>query len=156
MITTETRDKHLQHLQKLMKQGEFLKLTHEENKDADWKSYIHNLPKGTMKFLLNSHIHTLPTQNNLKLWGKRNSDKCKLCGNRDGTLHVLNGCKVSLDQGKYTWRHNNIIKYISDSVDKTKFILYSDIDQHTHNSKETIPPTILFTNLIHNIVIIHD
>ena len=85
-----------------MKQGEFLKMSHEEKTDADWKSYIYNLPKGTMKFILNSTIHTLPTHNNLRLWGKRTSDKCKLCGNMDSTLHVLNGCKTCLVQGRYT------------------------------------------------------
>ena len=79
-VRTEYKKSQVHHLQTLMKQGEFIKLACEEKKDADWNSFIYNLPKGTMKFILNSTIHTLPTQNNLKLWGKRTSDKCKLCG----------------------------------------------------------------------------
>ena len=33
--------------------------------DATWNSVIYNLPKGTMKFVLNSSINTLPTKSNL-------------------------------------------------------------------------------------------
>ena len=101
-----------EHLDTLMKQGEFLNLAQMEGKDPIWKSFIWNLPVGTAKFILNSTIHTLPTQNNLKLWNKTSSDKCILCGNRDSTLHTLSACKHSLEGGRYTWRHDNIINYI--------------------------------------------
>ena len=37
------------------------------------------LKKGTLKFLLNSCLDTLPTQPNLLQWGKSASDLCKLC-----------------------------------------------------------------------------
>ena len=56
------------HIKTLIKQGKFLELTHVERNDATWKSFLFNLPKGTMKFLLNSSIDTLPI--NLKQWGK--------------------------------------------------------------------------------------
>ena len=54
-----------------------------------WKSFIHNLKRGTTKFLLNSVIDTLPTKSNLKLWNKTTSDKCDFCKNKEATLHVL-------------------------------------------------------------------
>ena len=44
-----------------------------------WKSYMFNLKKGTLKFLLNSRLDTLPTQINLLQCGKSASDLCKLC-----------------------------------------------------------------------------
>ena len=78
----------------------------------NWKSIVYNLPKGTMTFLHNSLTHTLPTQDNLKRWGKTFLNKCHLCKNRDSTTHCLNGCRVALHQGRFTWRHNNIINYI--------------------------------------------
>ena len=95
------RESDISHLSGLLKQGEYLKFTQEEKNDMGWKGFIYNLKKGTMKFLLNSFIHTLPTQNNLKLWNKTLSDKCHLCSNRDSTLHCLSGCSVSLTQGRY-------------------------------------------------------
>ena len=72
----DENDKIYDHVKNLVKQGNFLKLTHTEQNDASWKSYIFNLPKGTMKFLLNASIDTLPTKVNLKQWGKISNDKC--------------------------------------------------------------------------------
>ena len=59
-----------EHLDTLMKQGDFFKFAQSEGQDPTWKSFIWNLPVGTAKFILNSTIHTLPTQKNLKLWNK--------------------------------------------------------------------------------------
>ena len=80
-----------------------------------------------MKFLLNSFTHTLPTQDNLKLWGKIFSDS-HLCKNRDLTTHCLNSCRVSLNQVRFTWRHNNIVNYIVQSVDTYHYPIFkSDV-----------------------------
>ena len=38
------------------------------------------LKSGTLKFMLNASIDTLPTPANLKRWKYTSSDKCKLCG----------------------------------------------------------------------------
>ena len=107
-----------------------------------------------MKFILNSLINTLPTQDNLKLWGKTFSNKCHLSKNRDSTLHCLNGCKLSLNQGRYTWRHDNIIKYIVDNIDRTQYTVYSDIYEHTTSNGGTIPPSMTVTSLKPDIVIV--
>ena len=69
--------------------------------DMIWKSYMFNLKKCTLKFLLNSCFDTLPTQTNLlqclqagaELQGKR----------QETTNHILNGCKVALHQKKICW-----------------------------------------------------
>ena len=61
-----------------------------------------------LKFLLNASIDTLPTAANLHKWKKSTSDKCKLSKARETTCHILNNCTVSLLNGKYLWRHNNI------------------------------------------------
>ena len=94
---------------------------------------------GTMKFLLNATINTLPTAANLKRWKKSSSDLCKLCKRRETTNHVLNGCKVSLDTGRFTWRHNCIVNYIVNSVD-SKYTVYSDLPGHTAAGGGSIPP----------------
>ena len=53
------------HVKTLVKQGHFADLLMTSRTDATWQSYIYNLPKGTMKFLLNSCLDTLPTLANL-------------------------------------------------------------------------------------------
>ena len=113
-----------------------------------------DLKKGTMKFLLNACLDTLPTKTNLLQWGKTTSDLCKLCldANQDlqgrrkeTTHHILNGCKVSLNQQRYTWRHDNILKYICENVDSEKYQLNADIDGYSLPGGGTISPDLCVT-----------
>ena len=115
----------------MVQQGRFLALAEAEKEDIVWKSYMFNLKQGTLKFILNASLDTLPTAANLFKWNKSTSDQCKLCKARETTLHILNNCKVSLDNGKYLWRHNNIINYIVKLVNTTKFSVYSDLPGYT-------------------------
>ncbi|CAH1270985.1 Hypp4528 [Branchiostoma lanceolatum] len=95
-------------------------------------------------------IDALSTFCNLITWGKRNSDRCKLCGNRETLHHVLNHCSVSLQQGRHTFRHNAISKHITDSIleaidpTQTNATVYADIQGHTTNGG-TVPAHILPT-----------
>ena len=106
-----------------------------------------------MKFLLNSVIDTLPTATNLTRWNKSSSDKCKICRNKETTLHILNGCKTALDDGRYTWRHNTIVNYIENNLDKEKYTVRTDLPGH---QAKTLPPEIIITSLIPDIVIVDD
>ena len=151
-----TKENSTVHLNTLFKQGEFLKLAQKEQKDPIWKSFIWNLKSGTAKFLLNATIHTLPTMNNLKMWNKSVTDQCHLCHNRDSTLHTLNGCKVALDQGRFTYRHDNIINFIVSQVDKKLYKVYSDLDGHMTSNGGTIPPSMAVTSLKPDIVIVDE
>ena len=108
LISVEEKEKMLEHVQKLLKQGKFLRMSKCEETDATWKNFLYNLPKGTMKWVLNSSIDTLPTKVNLKLWGKVNNEKC-FCGQRQTLNHTLNCCVVSLNQGRFTYHHDSIL-----------------------------------------------
>ena len=115
-VLVEDNLKTFEHVQTLVKQGKFLQLSKLEETDATWKSYIYNLPKGTMKWLLNSTIDTLPTKVNLKQWGKVTNDKC-FCQQRQTLNHILNCCKTSLNQGRYTMRHDSVLNYVAQCVE---------------------------------------
>ena len=143
----------LEHVQTLIKQGHFLELCKLEETEATWNSYIYNLPRGTMKFILNASIDTLPTKANLKQWGKLTNDKC-FCGQRQTLNHVLNCCKTSLDQGRLTYRHDNILLYIAKCLDRTKFRCYIDIEGYQTPSHGTLPPSVVVTTLKPDMVII--
>ena len=80
----------------LQVQGSLLTLASQEKEDLIWKSTMFQLKSGTLKFMLNAGIDTLPTPANLQRWKYSSSDKCKLCGNRGTTNHYLNCCKVML------------------------------------------------------------
>ena len=80
--------------------------------DLGWKSYMFNLPKGLLSFATRAAINVLPSGDNLKLWGKSDKTNCELCGNKSTLLHILNNCATSLNQGRYTFRHNAIISHV--------------------------------------------
>ena len=146
-------NKILIHVRSLVKQGRFLELTEVQKNDTTWQSFIFNLPRGCMKFILNSAIDTLPTKVNLKQWGKSSSDKC-FCGKRQTLNHILSCCKPSLNQGRYTYRHDNILTYISKCLDKSKYQIYVDIEGHQTPAGGTLPPSVIVTTLKPDIVIV--
>ena len=121
--------------------------------DLNWKSYIFNLKKGTLKFILNATIDTLPTNANLKQWGKSPSDKCPLpgCGVRQTTGHLLSSCRVSLNQGRYTFRHDGIVQYIVQCMDKSRFEVYADLEGHKTPDGRTIPASVCLTAPCHGL-----
>ena len=153
-MLTNANDDIYTHVRSLVKQGKFLELTHLEKNDATWQSFIYNLPKGTMKFVLNSSIDTLPTKVNLKQWGKLSNDKC-YCGRRQTLNHILNCCNRSLNDGRYTFRHDCILHYISQCLDKQKFKCYIDIEGEQTAAGGTLPPHVIVSNLKPDIVVVN-
>ena len=152
-LCVENRDHWETHVKSLVVQGQYLALAAAEKQDVVWKGFMFNMKQGTLKFLLNASIDTLPTAANLKRWKKSSSDFCKLCKRRETTNHVLNGCKVSLDTGRFTWRHNCIVNYIVNSVD-SKYTVYSDLPGHTAAGGGSIPPEMCVTAEKPDIVIL--
>ena len=129
-----------------------LKLIHLENMDLTWKSIIFDLPRGVLSFAVRSSIDYLPTFSNLRTWGKRSQTKCKLCGNYETLLHVLNNCTVSLNQGRYTWRHNSILKHMLTALKgfieptNNDLSLFSDIGGYT-TTGGTLPVDVIVSKL---------
>ena len=142
------------HVKTLTVQGNTLALAVAEKCDLSWQSYMFGLKHGTLKFIANASIDTLPTQANLKRWKKSTSDLCPLCRGRQTTNHVLNICKVGMDTGRWTWRHNNIVNYVVNNVDREKYTVYSDLPGHTAAGGGSIPPEICVTVQKPDIVII--
>ena len=65
-------------------------------------------PESRLRFLIKSVYDLLPTPANKNRWFK-GEEKCKICGG-EGTLnHILAGCKASLAQGRYKWRHDKVL-----------------------------------------------
>ena len=62
--------------------------------------------------------------------------------------HALNWCKISLDQGRFTWRHNSVLNHLSKALIEAniggKYIIYADLPGMNMNGG-TIPPDVLTT-----------
>ena len=71
--------------------------------------------------------------------------------------HVLNWCKTSLNQNRFTWRHDSVLHYMKKEMDKGKpdnITIYTDIPGHSINGG-TIPADLLTTLQRPDIVIIN-
>ena len=111
-VRAEQQEKLVEHVRGLTLQGNTLALAAAEGEDVIWKGFMYNLKAGTLKFLLNATIDTLPTAANLQRWKKSPSDLCKLCRCRQTTSHILNSCSTALNTGRFTCRHDTILSHI--------------------------------------------
>ena len=75
---------------------------------------------------LASTYYTLPSSTNLKRWRITTEAMCTLCS-KDvcTTAHILGACKVSLQQGRYTFRHDSVFRKVIEAL-KT-FILNTKV-----------------------------
>ena len=118
-----------------------------------------DIPQGVLKFAINAGMVTLPSFDNLKRWGKRVSDRCPFCGNIQTLAHILSNCSISLDQGRYTWRHDSVLSSIIKIVRPRllhDFVLFSDLPGFQAPHGGTVPPHILVTTLRPDIFIVNE
>ena len=73
-----------------------------------------------MQFMLKSTYDLLPTPSNLVLWNKKEEAACALCKGYANLKHILSCCKVALTQGRYRWRHDQVLRVIAESIEKLR------------------------------------
>ena len=76
-----------------------------------------------------STYDTLPSPSNLKRWELPTEAPFYLC-NKDTstTSHILGVCKVALSQGRFTFRHDNVLR-----------VIISNIKSSVKNIKSSVP-----------------
>ena len=81
---------------------------------------IWEMDEGTLRFTLKAVYDVLPSPLNLHIWGSAEEPKCKLC-ERIGSLdHILSACPTSLADGRYTWRHNQVLRAIAEGLEEAR------------------------------------
>ena len=70
-----------------------------------------------LNFLLRSVYDVLPTPTNLARWGLRDDHTCPLCSQPGSLLHILTACKEALSQGRYRWRHDQVLREICSVIE---------------------------------------
>ena len=84
--------------------------------DMSWHR-LFEMGDSMVGFVLKAVYGTLMTPALVSNWSEEEDGKCKLCDDATGTIkHILSGCKVALAQGRYTWRHDKVLKQISEQV----------------------------------------
>ena len=144
----------------LAMQGDFTGLLIEEDCNVTWKSFLWGLPRGVAKFAINAGLNTLPSADNLKRWGKRTSDICKVCNAGKQTLHhILSSCTMSLEQGRLTFRHDSCLQTIYDFIKdnlKSENTIFCDLIGNGAVGGGTIPPHIITTSQRPDLVIVNE
>ena len=61
---------------------------------------------------------------------------------------------MALQEGRYTYRHDTLLKFISDCLDRVKFSCYVDIQNCQTPADGTLPPSLVVSTLRPDIVIL--
>ena len=52
----------------------------------------------------------------MSLWGKSEDARCTCCQETETLIHTVAGCKVYLEEKRYTWCHDSVLNYIAKSL----------------------------------------
>ena len=123
---------------------------YEENAEDLHETYtkiLHSLPSKQMEFAVKAVANGLITRRWLSFVSNTDG-KCPLCKHHDHTIgHILTGCKTSLHQGRYTYRHDNVLRVIRGWLKKsleesnTKHTIWTDL--MGENQDSSLPKGIL-------------
>lgn len=68
-----------------------------------------------VQFLVQAIYDALPSPTNLHVWRKSETPFCPLCSGR-GLEHVLSCCPKALADYCYRWRHDQVLKVVTESI----------------------------------------
>ena len=86
-----------------------------------------------LSFCLAATYNILPSPSNLLRWHLSEESSCFLCKKEHCTLaHILGACKISLQQGHFTYRHDSVLSKLIDSL---KAFMNSIPNKGTQNKK---------------------
>ncbi|KAK0145224.1 hypothetical protein N1851_015879 [Merluccius polli] len=97
------------------RQGQWVNWEGVEKKQIRWKD-LWGMEAGRIRFMLGATYDVLPSPKNLSQWFGED-EKCTLCSCVGSLRHILSGCKLSLTQGRYTWRHNQVLKCLAAAIE---------------------------------------
>ena len=92
-----------------------------------WCAVQKYTPKNIFNFTIMYLNNTLSNMSNVHIWGYSENRLCVL-GHQVQTLgHVVAGCNVSLNEGRYTWKHNSVLQVIANSLTRFCSNLFVDL-----------------------------
>ena len=116
-----TDDERLAKILQLAKQSKWTKWEDLINVDIKWKEMLYAYSPSMISFLINSIQDTLPDPVNIRRWTSAVEAKCALCGWKNCTQqHILCGCKVALEQGRVSFRHDSILVAMEKWIKRSK------------------------------------
>ena len=150
-VKSDEVEQRLAHAASLKVQGRLFEIVEEPAAEI-WSKAVQSLPSALMKFALNAAQDTLPHNVNLAWWRKL-PNGCKLCGNTQSLLHVLNNCPVALHCRRYNQRHDLVLPVISDFLSDILDDDYTVVSDLADADTYVFPPTLASTDLRPDLVV---
>ena len=99
-------------------QGQWVAWKDFVQKDLSWRTMLSTKPH-LLRFSISATYNTLASESNKLRWGFAEDAICPLCkdeGLSCNIQHVLSGCKFSLSNGRYRFRHDQVLKTLAHGV----------------------------------------
>ncbi|XP_035862163.1 uncharacterized protein LOC118496075 [Sander lucioperca] len=93
------------------KQGQWMAWKGVEKRKISWNE-LWEMEAFRASFTIRAAYDVLPSPANLSQW-YAGDPTCPLCPSPATLKHILVGCKTSLTQGRYTWRHNQVLNCLA-------------------------------------------
>ena len=92
-----------------------------EKRKLSWKE-LWDMEAFRTSFILRATYDVLPSPQNLNQWYGEDPT-CPLCPSPANLKHILVGCKTGLTQGRYTWRHNQVLKCLAAALESRRTVV---------------------------------
>ncbi|KAI4881119.1 hypothetical protein NFI96_020517, partial [Prochilodus magdalenae] len=96
-------------------QGAWTKWKHTAGRKITWAE-LWKVEPHHFKFLVQSVYDVLPSPANLFTRGLVDLPACQLCQKRGTLEHILSCCSKALGDGRYRWRHEQVLQAVADSI----------------------------------------
>ena len=96
-------------------QGQWVAWKDYVQRDLSWRTMLSTKPH-LLRFSVGATFNTLASESNKRRWGLVENAICPLCEDEAvvcNIKHVLSGCKYSLANGRYRFRHDQVLKAIA-------------------------------------------
>ena len=112
VLAEETQEEYFRKAVQQAVQGSWTRWKEYNQRSLSWRSLVYGDVK-LYRFCVGATFGTLASPSNLKRWGIDESAACTLCAKDPCTIpHVLSGCKVALGDGRYRYRHDNVLRVL--------------------------------------------
>ena len=102
------------------------------NRVITWAD-IWRTPQSRLSFLVRAAYDTLPCPRNLAQWFG-SEGKCFLCSKDNaGLQHMLSGCNIALTQGRFRWRHNQVLRKLAEQLERCRVRANNSSDPRQQN-----------------------
>ncbi|KAL6468407.1 hypothetical protein MHYP_G00240840 [Metynnis hypsauchen] len=86
------------------------------NRTIKW-SDMWKMPQARLSFLIRATYDSLPSPSTLSQW-YGSDESCHLCNTPNPSLqHILSSCKTALAQGRYRWRHDQVLRKLAEVLE---------------------------------------